>query len=351
MPLLTLANAATPFPAALLHSPGAFLWWYAELFDAHGNGIVLIWSFGLPFLPGLASDARRGIRVSPRTRPSVNVAVYRNWALDGYLLREFAQDEATWSSAAGQQRWRFGDSVFELEGGELRACLDLPFLGSDTVRGEVVIHGLQAHGHGAEQGTAAHVWAPQVVLAEGSAALNIGSARYAIAGRGYVDGNHGDRPLGDSLDHWSWGRVPRDDHEVVYYLLTRGTQVESYLVTIADGEVRAERAAVQKAMRRGRFGLSYPCRLRLDGAEHSIELSTGALLDDGPFYVRYQLRDREGRCGTAEHCDTRRIDLARHRALVRMRVHSTAANSIWLPLFCGARRDRALNLVTHWVSR
>ena len=73
-------------PPATLQSSGGFLWWYLDLTDDDGNGMVLIWSFGLPFLPGLASEARAGRPKQPAESPSVNVVLYRNGRADFCLL-------------------------------------------------------------------------------------------------------------------------------------------------------------------------------------------------------------------------------------------------------------------------
>ena len=69
-----------PAPEALT-APGGFVWWYLDLTDGAGNGVVLIWSFGLPFLPGYADAARKGQGQSPASRPSLNVAVYKGCLL------------------------------------------------------------------------------------------------------------------------------------------------------------------------------------------------------------------------------------------------------------------------------
>jgi hypothetical protein len=51
------------------------------------------------------------------------------------------------------------------------------------------------------------------------------------------------------------------------------------------------------------------------------------------------------RLGSAEVIDPSRIDLDRHRPLVRMRVATDLQrNSIWLPLFQGSRHGRVARL-------
>ena len=61
----------------VLDTPG-FAWWYLDVVDAEGTGLVLIWSFGLPFLPDPV--ARAGDRLdlpSPRDPKGVHAAAIR----------------------------------------------------------------------------------------------------------------------------------------------------------------------------------------------------------------------------------------------------------------------------------
>ena len=72
----------------VLRSAGGFTWFYVDLVDDRGNGATVIWSWGLPFLPGYASAARAGRPQLPIERPSVNVVVYQGGRERFYLLSE-----------------------------------------------------------------------------------------------------------------------------------------------------------------------------------------------------------------------------------------------------------------------
>jgi len=82
------------------------LWWYFDLVDAHGQGMVLIWSYGLPFLPGIASAARRDRPLLPSTRPAINIVFYQHGAPVFYLLQEYPPEQTEWDGL----RWRIGDN-------------------------------------------------------------------------------------------------------------------------------------------------------------------------------------------------------------------------------------------------
>ena len=74
--LITLSSADRPPAPAVLHAPRGFTWFYVDLVDNRGRGATLIWSWGLPFLPGYAQASRAGRPELPVNRPSVNVVVY-----------------------------------------------------------------------------------------------------------------------------------------------------------------------------------------------------------------------------------------------------------------------------------
>jgi len=108
---------------------------------------------------------------------------------------------------------------------------------------------------------------------------------------------------------------------------------------------------------RGIAGMRSPRRLILTvGGRAWLDVRHTVVSDDGPFYLRLlsegTAADGETATGWSEVVRPDRIDLARHRALVRMRVHRTSgANSIWLPLFTGTREGRIRRLLRQVIGR
>lgn len=354
---------------ALLDAHGGFVWWYSDLVDAHGNGLVLIWSYGLPFLPGYAQSAREGRAPAPRERPSINLSVYKDGELDFYLLQELAPEQASWSTE--HDAWHFGDCRMRrrVEAGRvyLDVELDCPVDGSDDrLTGRIELDGVcrQACGEETHPGELPHHdWTPRVGPAHGIAELTHGDHHWRIDGRAYHDRNGGSVPQHElGMDHWIWGRVPLEGRELIYYLLWEDADGEPvcFGLTIDDDgctelveDLRVELSSPRKNM----GGLRWWPKLTLFAGDRPwIGVRHRDVVDSGPFYMRYLLEattpSGESARGVGELCQPDRVDLHRHRPLVRMRVHHTAGdNSMWLPLFTGPRQGRVRRLLGSWFDR
>jgi carotenoid 1,2-hydratase len=343
--------------ATLMQSPGGFAWWYVDLMDEHGRGLVLLWSFGLPFLPG----SRRLPR--PAHRPSVSLALYEHGRNTFYLLQTYAAEQAT---VAGPGLFRLGDSWFELradsESTRLNAALDLQLPTGGRMTGAVEARGATCRLEREDGRASTHRWAPILAAARGSAQLSHGpGTRFELVGRAYVDSNGSQEPLHAlGIDSWRWGRVAFPDHELIYYLVDSAhadsLDIQWVLEVFADGRVRSHRAELcWQAARRSVYGLSWHEELRLfsaSGLDATLRLSRP--VDDGPFYQRFLLVAQNGHGqrgrGFAEQVCPERVDNPWQRPFVRMRTHATdARNSIWLPLFSGPQKGRLARLFAHWL--
>ncbi len=383
--MLEIDQPARSIDPDTLDAPGGFAWWYAEVGDDAGNGMVLIWSFGLPFLPGYQAAALRGEAPAARARPSLNVAAYQRGESVCYVLREFDADEAGWDIDAEGETWRFGSSRLQMRRPEkgplqLEATLDLPIAGGGRLQATLRLAGPVGRWESAPQGiqrpeasagkpaddAPAHRWTPMCGAAFATARLRCGSLRMAISGRAYHDRNAAPWPLAAlGIGRWLWGRAALADRDRVFYALwpddddaEREPVVLGYELH-ADGRLDEIRdlALVTHGPHRTRW--------RMPSAEgFSLQDSSGApfltlrarhAVDDGPFYLRRlcdaQVGERPVGHGTFEVIVPQRIDRALHRPLVRMRVgRHDGADSFWLPLFEGAKFDRLRRLLRLPVS-
>lgn len=367
-----------PLPRPLLDARGGFAWWYVDLVDDAGNGVVVIWSYGLPFLPGYASAARRGAPERPGDRPSLNVAAYAGGKLIGYVLEEYPPDQAWWRE--GDAEWCFGRSriVSALSGGRrfVDISLDCAVPGSsERLVGQVRVEGAVCRSPSPAEAalaeTSPHRWTPLVGLAHGTASLRAGDKTWVhTRGRAYHDRNGGDRALHDLGIHtWLWGRCSFPGEELVYYALwtDAGPEPSTTLVWSLDeagGMQPRHGSTVVGPRARARYGMPVWPKLGLQlsarsqgktlGAER-VEVERVSRVDDGPFYVRSLTRARRGGAvghGVEEIIRPDRIDRAWERPLVRMRVHNVdRENSMWLPLFVGSSDDRLRRLARGSLER
>ena len=363
--MITLCSAHREPDRTVLTSPGGFTWFYVDLVDDRGWGATVIWSWGLPFLPGYARAARSGRPELPVHRPSVNIVVYGGGRERFYLLSELPPEDCEWSDDG--RSWRLGGCTFAwtdtpaADGDglnrELRGTLDLALPTGGRVTGELWLSGALRrdephHGHPVPADpTCTHTWTPMVAASRGRLDLRTPTGDLRVAGRAYHDRNSAARPLGDlGIRSWWWGRLALPGRDLIFYRLTPsepGAATRGLVVELAaDGSCRAREAPIDLGrVRRSSWGLRWPASATFsdpDGRE--VRVDVDAVLDNGPFYQRYLL---SGRCGAelahgvGENLVPDRVDTDLLRPLVRMRVHRAAGpNSIWLPLFSGDSAGR-----------
>ncbi len=357
--MITLCSADLEPDPAVLHRPGGFTWFYVDLIDEQGRGATVIWSWGLPFLPGYARAARVGRPELPVDRPSVNIVVYGDGRELFYLLSELPRAECEWS--ADGRSWRLGDSIFTWTdslgvGGAaptrtLEAAIDLALPTGGRVTGELRLSGSLRRD--CSDGPPAladpdctHTWTPMLAASRGSLDLHTPGGDLRIEGRAYHDRNSAAQPLHDlGIHSWWWGRLALPGRDLVFYRLTPSEPAAAprdlVIELAADGSSRMLETQLEPGrIRRSTWGLRWPATVTFpDPDGRPVQVEVTSVLDNGPFYQRYLLR---GRCGAdegygvGENVVPDRIDSDLLRPLVRMRVHRAAGpNSMWLPLFSG----------------
>lgn len=368
--MIELGSADRAPDPAVLHSAGGFTWFYVDLVDDHGNGATVIWSWGLPFLPGYAGAARAGRPELPIDRPSVNVVVYQDGRERFYLLSEIPREDCRWS--ADGRSWRLGECTFtwsDVPGAPgaaptrvLNADIDLALPTGGRATGRLCLSGALRHDIADLPGprdedlavgdASAHLWTPMLAAARGSLELRTPGGLLRVEGRGYHDRNSAPRPLHElGIRSWWWGRIALPGRDLIFYQLIsddeRCAPRDFVLELGADGACRASAEPELRVgrLRRSTWGLRWPASVSFrdpDGLPVQVEVTS--LLDNGPFYQRYLLR---GRCcgqqghGLGENVVPDRIDTDLLRPLVRMRVHrADGPNSMWLPLFSGDSEGR-----------
>ncbi len=356
--LITLGDPSRPLSQHLLQHRGGFVWWYVDALDERLNGLVFIWSFGLPFLPGYLKAARQGRAEPAGQHPSLNLAVYREGRPCFYLLQVYDPGDTEWSA----DYWRFGRTEIarsEKDGRRrVTATLDCTVPRSQQrLQGTIHVEGPTPFLHPDLPSNAEshHEWCPVTGPARCGAVLRWGPSRpFQLDAPAYHDRNAGDRPFDQlGIDHWIWGRTVGPGGTRIHYLVwPKGTSqgAKSWVFDLmSDGEIQRREldSARIHGPDRGWFGVPFWRRVDLDDLG---EVRTDRLVEDGPFYLRSVNAglDPAGNLlpGWGEWIRPDRIDLDAHRPLVKMRVHRTAgSNSVWLPLFVGPRSTRIRRLL------
>ena len=348
--LTTRAHRSTRLAAG-----GGFAWWYAELLDKNENGIVLIWSYGLPFLPGYIDAARSGEAELPSERPSLNVAIYREGKPCFYALREFEPRDVRWD---GDGHWIYGDteirSVVRGQQRDVHIQLDLPVKASASrLQGEVSFSGIipDRHGDLAQPFSiprSAHAWTPLIAPTTGDASLRWGSSeQLQFRGRVYHDRNWSMRGLHDlGIKTWIWGRAAFGKEDRIFYVLlgendespkTVGFRLAKSGIFTLEEDLEVELPTPHKTS----WGMPDWSHITIKKRGRTwLHMRTSQWVDHGPFYIRKLTTAGsslpEIARGSLEVIVPDRIDLDRHRPLVRMRVENGQGNnSMWLPLFQG----------------
>jgi len=367
--LISISPPERHLDRSLLTTPGGFAWWYVDMVNDDGDGLVMIWSFGLPFLPGLASAARAGRPLSPDARPSLNLAIYEGGALAAYTLREYAPEDVEWSEDG--MKWRFGPNVIRAERTptthKLHADLDVDVPGAgERLVGTLHLEGVarKPHDVGADFDPQ-HDWTPLMGPATGHLDVTMGrQASFVFGGRAYHDRNGGTKPLHDlGFSHWIWGRMAFRDREMLYYILwpeAKQREVVSLgMVIHDDGRTEViERLGVKLSQPRMAWAsMTYHQSIELTHeGKPWLTVHPRHIVDNGPFYLRFIMdayHEGQRAVGTAERCVPSRVDLAPIRPFVRMRVQQPrhGENSMWLPLFTGPRSGRVKRLLGYAIKR
>jgi hypothetical protein len=355
--MISLTEAQTPLNRSLLAAPGGYAWWYMDLLGPEDQGCVLIWSFGLPFLPGRESAFRAGRPRPAAAEPSLNVAVYRRGRAVLYTLCTFAEQDAGWSDE-GETVWMGRNRlVTKTVGGErvVEATLDLDLPDGRALTGSFQARGPQFQTPDGFVGDPRHVWSPLLTACAGEASFDVGGEAFLrLGGRAYHDRNGCEVPLsGLGLRHWIWGRAAVGSEERIWYLLwpEQGAPMAWGFEVRPDGSVSGlqDLNVVLRRPTAGWFGMPAWADIELQTGQERpwLRVAPRRVVDDGFFYLRWIVDvagpDGVSGVGFGEAVRPGRVDRAWNRPLVNMAVHRTnGRNSPFLRLFAGAQRARSI---------
>ena len=352
---LPQASTLTPeFLRASLSSRAGFAWWYLDQVDESGDGFVLTWSFGLPFLP----ESRR--QKSALSRPALALSLYKGGKPSFYCLQEYDPTAASEPDIDGNML--LGDSEFQItrQGEEIswNIRLILPIAKSRERLSAVIQGSAQALKLNEQNGVGEtlsskpeHKWSPRALGSQAQAQFHYGPQKMIFRGRAYFDGNAATTSLREQgFQRWDWLRVSFEDESFIIYRvgeevsLEREAQVGFYQAEKLGDNLTQGNSATLKfwGRQRGFYGIRGPESVSFCFQEHDYEVAYTHLVDDGPFYQRYIVKaERMGAkpakgVGFSEVVHPEKIDIPWQRPFVRMRRHLVSGkNSRFLPLWNG----------------
>jgi hypothetical protein len=363
--MLQIVSADSAFDSSALQTPGGFAWWYLDLSDDRGDGLVVIWFFGLPFLPTYSKNTVRPIASS---RPGICIAVYRGYKQLFYLLQEDLAGSALFGPNSSEVA--IGSNRFYLEHkGEttsVSADIDTCIPGSrDRLVGTVRAQGPRLRGLTDGVPNRVHTWSPILTSALGEARLRIDERElFDLRGRVYVDRNASSEPLSElGITQWHWGHLAFADRELLFYELLpvndyRDAPLSIVLTIGRDGITEIRHSPIQwSGNKRDRYGLKWHRWADLSSPDkHPVRVHFRSLVDNGPFYLRFLIEGVDNPSGQtgygfAELVKPDRIDLAAMRLFIQMRIHrKQGPNSLFLPFFSGENRGRWGRCFSHWAD-
>jgi len=273
-----------------------YAWWYADGVSHDGRfALTLIAFVGAVFSPHY-KRARARAQGDPALHCGFNVALYRpgrklagRWAYTEYTRHHVTRSQDDLAMGPNRMSWRQG---------ELRIRFDertAPWGG--RLQGHVAFKPL---GPGLQPVTLApgHAWFPAAPHAQFSARLS--KPDVVFSGHGYVDANHGDRPLESSFNRWQWcrGRLGDTTHLQYDVETTDGRAVKRAWRVPSQGTAEPVAALEPTPLPVSRWGVKRWARQR-PGAKPGQLVQA---LEDTPFYTRSLVQlDLEGSPRLAMH--------------------------------------------------
>lgn len=323
-------------------SPGSYEWWYFDAISNDGKyNIVVIFYEGNPFSRRYMDSIENGENNYAKEYPAVSISIYKNKEPIFYSFEEVMPADAEFSTDWPQGRVKMNrfqrvqeendKLVYQLELNQSIANGDylqgmLRFKSS----GKTPDFKYPAESSGSTEQS--HRWnlIQPSAATEGELRINgFSNEVISFTGSGYHDHNTGMEPMKESFIDWYWGRFHFPGYTLIYYLMNEenGRRDCAWLidqsnnVTELNGEIELLDVGLNI------FGLKSARKIEMDTGVISFLIQQETLLDDGPFYQRFNSRlmiKLDGKLhqatGISEYICPGRIYTKLFRPLVNMRI-------------------------------
>lgn len=285
--------------------PGSYEWWYFDGLDVESEvGFTIIFYEGNPFssryLDSVHSESVEDRRAA--SYPALSISVYKSGKPVYYGFQEVSPDRAGF----GRKRVEgyVGNSTFDgvRRHGELvyHLSIDQTLPGGDRIVGSLRFtsrepeEGLLKE-HRSGMSDSKHQWCLVQPDAKVSGVLKIDGLnrkRFSLSGSGYHDHNVGREAMEKSFSEWYWGRFHFPGQTLIYYLMfdEKNEERRAWLLNSKNGMVRMDQRVVLKDHSWNWAGLKSARKIRLEGEDADCLIQHEHVLDNGPFYQRFQSR-------------------------------------------------------------
>lgn len=279
--------------------PGSYEWWYFDAMSEDGYSIVIIFYDGNPFSRRYIEAINGPAEGVAGSFPALSISLYRDGKPLYYGFRECDPLDAEFSEdhpSGSVEQSRFS---FETDENELiyRVELDQKLAGGDTIRGSLEFRSPQKELFGSDEEAserAPHKWNLIQPKCRVAGEIRIGGyseEMISFHGIGYHDHNTGREPMKESFDEWYWGRYHLEDATLVYYLMNLdGNWEKEFWLIGDDGTVEKGESASMSEKGLSFFGLETARKIEFTGSGYSAHLQLDRLIDNGPFYQRFEGR-------------------------------------------------------------
>ncbi len=282
--------------------PMAYEWWYFDALSDDGNeAVVIVFLDNFVYSPRYNSSSRSNGRVRGKRFPAVSFTYFSGGEIKYRVEHEFTADD--FEADGTRLRCRIGNCGFRFDkasyGSGFLISVDLPLSKDRHLRANLEWLAVEADllAGTAACPKAAHSWNMAMPRADVSGKITVEDDRrkttdvHSFRGTGYHDHNLDNRWLAKTVREWHWGRAHFVDSTIAFcrYAENGDDAAQTRLLLIREGKLETLEAVVDEAEHvRDKFGLRYPTRLSLVGADGSrLEARTLKVVDSSFYHLRF----------------------------------------------------------------
>lgn len=281
------------------NTAGGYQWWYFDgiSFDDRFSFVIIFYE-GNPFSTRYNGSLLADENPSPADHPAISISIYEQGQPIYYSFSEFDKSGCHFDEQQPHIQMENHSMVGTLSDDQLQYEIKLD---------EQLPNGDQLHGtlkftsdrgqlfDNLDRNDVGHTWNLVQPRADITAHLDldIKGEEQAITfeGRGYHDHNTGNEPMRNEFGDWYWGRFHFDYATLVYYVMNRKAEQQHRAWLIDNHNTKVlhtfeDVELVDKGL--SLFGLNTARKLGFRSGDTEIRVQQSQLLDNGPFYQRYQ---------------------------------------------------------------